>query len=154
MPQPSYDQSWLENYAARAKGSVKARLEQTKGFATAKCDVSTGFVLPVPKKPKPKALNPLVLAMVLDAGLPEPTAEFRFVEDRKFAFDFAWVEQKIALEAEGMVHRIKDRYLRDVEKYNLATALGWRVLRATRQQIKNPNVLLAQLCELLKGNNG
>ena len=44
---------------------------------------------------------PVVLAFFAECGLPEPVPEFRFHDERKFAFDFAWVEQKVALECQG-----------------------------------------------------
>ncbi len=146
-----FDQSWLEGYTARAKGSVKTRLEENKGFATAKCDQSTGFCLPQPKKiAVPQTLNPLALKVIRGGKLPEPTAEYKFLESRKFKFDFAWVEQKVALEAEGMVHRIKSRFHSDIEKYNLALEAGWRVYRASRRDLEQPEVLLKQLKKALK----
>lgn len=151
MPQPNYDQTWLERYSARAKGSVKTRLEENKGFAIAKCDQTTGVCLPPPKKAAvPQTLNPLALKVIRAGRLPEPIAEYKFFESRKFKFDFAWVEQKVALEAEGMVHRIKSRFHSDIEKYNLALEQGWRVYRASRRDLEQPEVLLKQLRKALK----
>ena len=55
---------------------------------------------------------------------------------RKWRFDFACVTRKVALEVEGGLfmrsgggHRSVAGALRDIEKYNAATALGWRVIR-------------------------
>lgn len=74
------------------------------------------------------------------AGLAEPVAEFRFAPPRRFRFDFAWPDRKLALEVEGGVwtrgrHTRPAGFLRDVEKYNLAASLGWRVFRTTPQRI-------------------
>jgi len=62
--------------------------------------------------------------------LPMPTPEFRFDMSRRFRFDFAWVEQKIALEIDGGVWMKKARhtsgsgFMRDQEKTNLAAFYG------------------------------
>ena len=68
-------------------------------------------------------------------GLPYPKLEHRF-SDRKFQFDFSWPDKKIALEKEGGIftrgaHGSVTGILRDIEKYNLASSLGWRILRVT-----------------------
>lgn len=63
-----------------------------------------------------------------------PTIEFRFHPTRQWRFDFAWPEFKVALECEGAVwvrgrHTRGSGFVKDLEKYNTATALGWRLLR-------------------------
>jgi very-short-patch-repair endonuclease len=67
-------------------------------------------------------------------GLPCPHPEYRFHEQRKFRFDWAWPDRKVALEEDGGVwtrgrHTRGAGFLRDMEKLNLAVELGWRVLR-------------------------
>lgn len=100
--------------------------------------------------------NPFIaIAAFVQAGLPKPETEYFFATGRKWRFDFAWVEQKIALEVEGGIfmarHGKKSRHfhitgaLADMEKYNTAAALGWRVLRCTPQQLMTKPIL-----ELLK----
>jgi hypothetical protein len=67
--------------------------------------------------------------------LPVPTAEFQFDPQRRWRFDYAWPGRlNVALEIEGGVwtrgrHVRGVGYLRDMEKYNRAVELGWRVLR-------------------------
>lgn len=70
------------------------------------------------------------------SGLPEPDAEFRFAPPRRWRFDYAWPDHRVALEVEGGVwtggrHTRGKGFVRDMEKYNAATAAGWRVLRCT-----------------------
>lgn len=78
--------------------------------------------------------NPRIFIPACKAhGLPEPVAEFRF-HKREWRFDFAFTEAKIAVEFEGGVwtqgrHTRPGGFLRDMEKYNEAAILGWRVLR-------------------------
>lgn len=68
--------------------------------------------------------------------------DYKFLEDRKFLLDFAIVEHKIAVEVEGAVYASKGRhtsgagYSRDIEKYNIATSMGWKVLRITSSNVK------------------
>jgi very-short-patch-repair endonuclease len=69
-------------------------------------------------------------------------AEYLFHESRRWRFDFAWPEKKIAVEVEGGVF-IRGRHTRgsgfekDAEKYNAAALRGWRVLRYTRKGVMN-----------------
>lgn len=63
--------------------------------------------------------------------------EYRFDEQRKWRFDFAFPALKIAVEYEGGIfmersgHNSHKGIQRDVEKYNRAQALGWKVIRCT-----------------------
>lgn len=62
--------------------------------------------------------------------------EFKFHPKRKWRFDYAIPEHKVALEVEGGVwtngrHIRAQGFLGDMEKYNTATLMGWRVFRTT-----------------------
>lgn len=64
--------------------------------------------------------------------------EHRFHPVRKWRFDRAWPEYKIAVACEGGLfrkaggaHRSVQGVLRDIEKTNAAVEAGWRVLRVT-----------------------
>ena len=66
----------------------------------------------------------------------ECVKEFRFHPIRKWRFDYALPDHLLAIEVEGGVwsggRHIRPRgFLGDMEKYNAASALGWRVLRVT-----------------------
>lgn len=67
-------------------------------------------------------------------GLPAPEVEYRFAPPRRWRFDYAWPSAKVAVEIEGGIW-IRGRHVRgagyasDIEKYNCATELGWRILR-------------------------
>jgi len=79
-------------------------------------------------------------------GLPAPEAEHRFHSARKWRLDWAWPEQKIALEQEGGIwiqgrHSRGAGMVKDFEKYNTAAAMGWRVLKATPAQIASGDIL-------------
>ena len=74
------------------------------------------------------------------AGIPTPESEYRFHPTRRWRFDFAWPDQKLAVEVEGGVfsngrHSRGKGFTEDCVKYNQAVLLGWRVLRFTTAQI-------------------
>jgi len=74
-------------------------------------------------------------------GLPIPVREHRFHPQRRWRFDYAWPEHRIAIEVEGGAwtygrHNRSKGFVNDMEKYNEAVLLGWRVLRYTPEQIR------------------
>jgi hypothetical protein len=84
-----------------------------------------------------------------DLGV-ECVKEFRFHPKRMWRFDYAIPEHKIALEVEGGVytggrHVRPQGFLGDIEKYNTATLMGWRVFRTTPSEL-----LRTKTVELLK----
>ena len=75
-------------------------------------------------------------------GLPKPECEWVFAPPRRFRFDFAWPVVKVAFECEGGTwvagaHTRGKHYASDTEKYSIAAAEGWLVIRGTTDQIKN-----------------
>lgn len=67
--------------------------------------------------------------------------EFKFSKQRKFKFDYALVESKIAIEINGgqwiagRHNRGGKGYESDLTKLNLAQLLGWTVLQYTYEQL-------------------
>jgi very-short-patch-repair endonuclease len=81
-----------------------------------------------------------VFSVARKLDLPAPEREYRFDPERRWRFDFAWPSLKIAVEIEGGVwirgrHVRPVGYLGDLEKYNRAVVLGWRVLRYAPHQL-------------------
>lgn len=81
-----------------------------------------------------------------------PVREHRFAPPRRWAFDLAWPEWKVALEQEGGLfgrgrkcplcgrrpvagHTSVERLLGDLEKYDEAAILGWCLVRVTPSQM-------------------
>lgn len=66
--------------------------------------------------------------------------EYRFAPDRRFKADYALPQVKVLIEVEGGVftsgrHTRGAGYISDLEKYNLAALLGFRVYRFTPEQV-------------------
>lgn len=66
----------------------------------------------------------------------ECVKEYRFHPRRKWRFDYAIPAHKIAIEVEGGVwtrgrHTRPKGFLGDMDKYNAAAVMGWRLLRCT-----------------------
>lgn len=82
--------------------------------------------------------------------------EYRFNSARRFRFDFAIVDHKIAVEIEGGTwgagrHVRGAGYRRDCEKYNSAACLGWTVLRYTSDMLRdNPRAVLDDVLMLIE----
>lgn len=77
----------------------------------------------------------------------ECVKEYRFHKTRKWRFDYALPSFKIALEVEGGVwsqgrHTRPKGFLGDIDKYNMATLMGWRVFRCTPSSLLSESTLL------------
>lgn len=84
------------------------------------------------------------------AHLPEAIEEHRFGQSirRMYRFDWAWPENAIALEYEGNSwvpqesrHTSGAGFRDDAIKYSLAAGLGWKVIRATSDMVKDGTAL-------------
>ena len=94
----------------------------------------------------PSKLEETLAFQMKAIGLPEPMREYRFHPSRKWRFDFAFPAEKVAIEAEGGVwthgrHTRGAGFQKDLEKYNSAVILGWKVLRFSGDQIKSGEAL-------------
>ena len=94
----------------------------------------------VKKAQQVDTLHSKVLAQLV--GFPDPATELLFHPKRKWRFDFAWEEQKLALEIHGGIHsggrHTRGRgFVEDRAKMNEAALLGWTVLEVTPEHIKS-----------------
>jgi hypothetical protein len=87
-------------------------------------------------------LDPLatVVSYCRARDYPEPEAEFRFHPSRRWRWDVAWVDERVALEFQGGVwtggrHVRGKGFTADCEKFATGAALGWRVLPVTPSQV-------------------
>ncbi len=74
-------------------------------------------------------------------AIPTPEAEYKFHLTRKWRFDYAWPLYSVAVEIEGGIwvsgrHTRSGGFIKDMEKYNEATRLGWKVFRFTPTELK------------------
>jgi len=100
-----------------------------------------------------KEAEDALLQEILDAGLPVPERQYRFHPARKWPFDFAWLDQMIAVEVEGGAwirgrHTRGKGFLNDCEKYNSAVMLGWRLIRVPTDWV-DTGYIVGVLQELL-----
>lgn len=75
-------------------------------------------------------------------NLPEPQTEYRFDDARRWRFDFAWPDRRLAVEVNGGEwsegrHNRAGGMAADYEKLNAATIAGWRVLQFTGSQVRD-----------------
>lgn len=76
----------------------------------------------------------------------ECVPEFRFHPVRKWRADYAILSHKILIEVEGAVwvqgrHTRGAGFLKDIEKYNTATSMGYSILRTTPQKLMSKETL-------------
>ena len=81
--------------------------------------------------------------------------EFKFCVDRKWRADFHIVGHKLLVEVEGGIwsggrHTRAKGYIGDMEKYNAAVGLGYRVLRFSTEQVKS-GVAIKAIVDLVGG---
>lgn len=74
---------------------------------------------------------------ITERGLPLPQRNYFFLPDRDFELDFAWPLIKVGVEVQGMAHRIKGKFKRDIEKRALAMLAGWRVLEVDGATVRD-----------------
>ncbi len=71
----------------------------------------------------------------METAMPTPTREYRFHPVRKWRWDFAWEDIKLAVEIHGGGQRGRHASIAgmtaDCDKHNAAVGMGWRVLTFT-----------------------
>ena len=85
---------------------------------------------------------------------PEPIAEYQFAAPRRWRFDWAFIDQKVAVEVDGGVWlKFGGRHGsdKDREKTNCAAAMGWRVFRYSPAMIEaDPAGVVAQVLRAIE----
>lgn len=107
---------------------------------------SKGLKMARSKKLKKKETTDFFCALVRSDIKVDIVKEHRFLKDRRFRFDYAIPEYKIAIEQEGGIwtngrHVRGAGYKRDMEKYSLAAVEGWIVIRRTPQELSTNETL-------------
>jgi hypothetical protein len=85
------------------------------------------------------------------SALPHPVAQFSVRMAGRFLarVDFAWPEQKLAVEYEGLWHGEHQQVARDRARLNRLTAAGWRVIFVTARDLRRPDALVARIAAAL-----
>jgi len=91
---------------------------------------------PIPGQPNERSRLELALALQLDAEGIRYQREFGFC-DRRWRIDFAFPEERLAVEVQGAVHRIKTRFKSDIVKVQRLTLMGWHYLPISSDDIRN-----------------
>ena len=118
----------LADLSPRYREQLRAQLGETPRPRTVS-------LLREPPSPEPPAVPVSRFERLLrSVGLPAPVREHRFHPVRRWRFDYAWIDHKVALEVEGGVwtggrHTRGAGFVGDLEKYNAAVVAGWRVVR-------------------------
>lgn len=119
-----------------------------------KLTTSSPLVVSPDKKPRRKRreaksasdLEDTLYLHIRAAGLPLPKREYTFAAPRRFRFDFCWERQMVAVEVEGGIwtrgrHIQPAGFVKDLEKYNIACLLGFRVFRVTSKMVRDGSAL-------------
>lgn len=88
------------------------------------------------------------LRLLKRARLPIPVQQFEvFLAGRRAFLDFAYVDQRLAIEVDGYRYHSGIRsYQRDRDRNNALTNLGWRILRFTwKDVIERPDEVIEQI---------
>ena len=80
------------------------------------------------------------------AKLPEPVCEYQFHETRKWRFDFCYVQERVAIEYQGLNwkrdgdnsgHQSVAGLMRDFEKFTEASLMGWKLILITAESVNS-----------------
>lgn len=135
--------------------TIIRRMEEAKrnGYEIVKKRYGIHVLYTIRKRGTNESQNHNYFTVLMDRFGMKFEAELQFCPSRKWRFDFADRADMIAVEVEGGVwtngrHTRPVGFLGDIEKYNTATAMGWRVLRTTPKQLVSDEFV--ELVKLMK----
>ena len=81
---------------------------------------------------------------------PEPVSEYRFHPVRRWRLDYAWPDERVAVELQGGVwtggrHVRGGGYRSDCEKLNALQSAGWRVYYVTAGMLDEDPVAIIEM---------
>lgn len=91
-------------------------------------------------RPNSKLNEILFFSQLKSNGIKEPLKEYKFDSKRRWRFDYCFPDYKLAVEVEGGVwiqgrHNRASGFVKDIEKYNKATILGYKVIRVLPENL-------------------
>jgi very-short-patch-repair endonuclease len=130
---------WTQEGAAWVTRCLPEQLEYEKRGAVRTHRIADGDreIKPPPAPPKESKLEIRFDQQLRANELPAPERNYFFMDGRDLELDRAWPKLKVAVEIQGMAHRIKGKWKRDIEKRALAMLAGWRVLEVDGAAIKD-----------------
>lgn len=129
-------------WTTEAVEAFEKRMEKYRG--TVRTHICKGPSLPAlltrGKGVKSRLEQAMVLVLVSEriSGF---IRQHRPLPPRKWSLDIAWPELKTGIEVQGGVHRIKDKFQRDIEKRAELMLAGWRVLEVDAASIESGQAL-------------
>jgi hypothetical protein len=102
-----------------------------------------------------RKLEDLLAGQLKALGVLCPEREYIFASPRRWRFDFAWPDLKLAVEVDGGTwsggrHVRGSGYAKDCQKGNAALLRGWRVLHYTSEMVRS-GLAAREVAGLLKG---
>ncbi len=135
------------------------RLRQAKTSATPMPQVLAPYneIAPLPAKPGPSDIEILMHQLIRQAGVPEHEImrEVLLVPERNFRTDFYIPAAKLCIEVDGVAtggkhhHQTKAGIASDCEKRNTLLLAGYMVLHFTGRQVREVELVRAQLRQAL-----
>jgi hypothetical protein len=88
----------------------------------------------------------IFLAALKQADIHNPEAELRFAPPRRWRFDYAWPDCKLALEVQGGIwtggrHSRGAAMVKEWEKLNTAAIQGWRIIYCQPSDLTKPETI-------------
>lgn len=127
-------------------------VEQLAAASPQKGIAAVRAALPLVRENVESPKETVVRLMLIDAGFLEPAINVPiWTPGATFPFrlDLAYPEQKIAIEYDGDWHRTDQRRFQlDRRKDDVLHELGWRVVRVTVRDLREPRELFARLMHL------
>lgn len=91
--------------------------------------------------PKESKIERRLIQQMTDEGITGWQRNYFFLPDRELELDIAFPTIRAAVEVQGMAHRIRGKFQRDIEKRALAMLAGWRVLEVDGSSIRDGRAL-------------
>ncbi len=85
--------------------------------------------------------------VLIDAGLPRPVTQIRITDRNLVAYlDMGWEQLMVAVEYDGEQHRTdRSQYVKDIRRAEMASRLGWNVIRVINED--RPNLVVQRARE-------
>ena len=121
---------------ARAKPvDLDAVVALTRRYAGARGVARARRVVPLTDAGAQSPKESWLRLVLINAGFPRPQTQIHVSDGFRNAYiDLGWEEPKIGLDYEGDHHRaLRDRYVRDIGRYELIESQGWADLRVVSE---------------------